>query len=473
MKYAKQLAVLSIASALVAAACGGDDSSSSTKATTAGSTAGSTATSASGGASEDGTGASILGGEIQCKQQYKGKTVHVASPVRNNDQDTKAISDFTAAYGPLMKCTGLQISFDGTDQFETQIKVLLDGGNPPDVIDFPQPGLLASEAQKGKLKELPAAVAKHTTSDYIGGWADYATVDGKIYGMPTRANVKSFVWYSPKAFADKGYKIPTTLDELKALSDKIVADGGTPWCAGIESGGATGWPVTDWFEDGMLRFNTPEDYDNWVSHKLPFSDPKVKTVADWVGSYLKNAKYMGGDAAVKAIATTKFQDGGLPILQGKCYMHRQASFYADIWPKGTTIGPDGQVNVFYLPTKGANDPKVMLGAGDIYAVGTDKPESYDTLLYGGSQAYVANLDKAGRNELSPLANFDTSVIANPTTRLFADQLKSSKVFRFDGSDLMPGAVGAGTFWKEATNWIVGQDTTDQMLKAIDDSWPKS
>ena len=62
--------------------------------------------------------------------------------------------------------------------------------------------------------------------------------------------------------------------ELTALSDQIVADGGTPWCAGIESGVATGWPITDWFEDFMLRLNGPDVYDQWVNHEIPFDDPE-------------------------------------------------------------------------------------------------------------------------------------------------------------------------------------------------------
>ena len=61
--------------------------------------------------------------------------------------------------------------------------------------------------------------------------------------------MKSFVWYSPKLFKEKGWTVPTTWDEMTALSDKIAATGMKPWCAGIGSGEATGWPVTDWLED--------------------------------------------------------------------------------------------------------------------------------------------------------------------------------------------------------------------------------
>jgi alpha-glucoside transport system substrate-binding protein len=446
----KRIALAAIAVTLVAAACGSDAKTANPS------------TSASGGSS-------ILNGEIKCNQQYKGKTVEIFSPTRVNGTDN-APADYVAAYQPLVDCTGVTIKWTGTDQFETQINVRMAGGNAPDVIDFPQPGLLASLVKKGQLKPLPDNIAKHTTNDFVAGWAEYSSVDGKVYGIPGRNSIKSLVWYSPKMFKDKGYKIPTTLDELKALSDQIVKDGGTPWCIGAESGAATGWVLTDWMEDFMLRINGEKVYDQWVNHTIPFNDPKVKAVADAVGAYVKNPAYLGGADLVKAIATTKFQDGGLPILDGKCYMHRQASFYSGIWPKGTTIGDDKQVNVFYLPSP-AGGPKYMLGAGDIYSAGNTKPESYDVVLFTGSAAYQA-AETAKRGDLSPLKGIDTSKIADPFIKKLQELANSADVFRFDGSDLMPGAVGAGTFWKEVTAWVIG-GSTDDFLNNVEKSWPKS
>jgi len=40
-----------------------------------------------------------------------------------------------------------------------------------------------------------------------------------------RTNVKSLVWYSPDNFEDNGYEVPTTMEDLIALSDQMVADG--------------------------------------------------------------------------------------------------------------------------------------------------------------------------------------------------------------------------------------------------------
>lgn len=453
----KRIAVGAIALSLVLAACGSDDSSSGNGGT-------------SGGSTPD----SILNGEIKCEQQFKGKSVSVFSPVRDSDND-KPIADYVAAYQPLVDCTGVEIKWEGTDQFETEINVRLEGGNAPDVIDFPQPGLMAAAARKGYLKEFPEDLAAHVKNDFIAGWDGYGTVDGKIYAIPGRSNIKSLVWYSPAAFKEKGYEVPTSLDELKALSDKIVADGGTPWCVGAESGVATGWVLTDWMEDFMLRINGEKVYDQWVNHEIPFNDPKVKAVVDAVGAYVKNADYLGGDALVKAIATTKFQDGGLPIVTGDCFMHRQASFYASLWGKkadGTdvTVGPEGDVNVFYLPSP-AGGPKYMLGAGDLYAAGSDKPETFAVLKYTGSADYQIQIVNK-RKELSPNKAIDFTQITDPFTKQLSELQASADVFRFDGSDMMPGAVGAGTFWTEVTKWVVG-GSTDDFVNNVEASWPKS
>jgi alpha-glucoside transport system substrate-binding protein len=453
MKHGKRFAAVAIAASVVVAACGSDEKKESSTAETS---------------APASSGKSLLNGAIACDGQHKGKEVSIFSPVRDSETD-KAATRLRDAYAPLEECTGVKVVFDGTDQFETEVKVRVDGGNPPDVIDFPQPGGFLDLIKKGQLKPFPDGLANAVKSENVAGWPELATVDGKVYGVPSRANVKSMVWYSPKMFADKGYTIPTTLEELTALSDKIVADGGTPWCLGIESGVATGWVITDWFEDMMMRVNGPDVYDQWVKHEIPFNDPKVKAVADAVGAIVKNPDYIGDEDAVKAIATTKFQEGGFPILEGNCYMHKQASFYSTIWPAGTTIGADGAVNTFYFPVK-SGDPKYMLGGGDLLGAGTDKPETFDVLLYTNSADYANALVAAGDTSLSPRKDFDTAQFKDPVIKSFADLLKGSEIFRFDGADMMPAAIGSGAFWQEATKWVTGETTTEEFLDNVEKAW---
>jgi alpha-glucoside transport system substrate-binding protein len=44
--------------------------------------------------------------------------------------------------------------------------------------------------------------------------------------------------------------------------------------------------------------------------------------------------------------------------------------------------------------------------------------------------------------------------------------------RFDASDLMPGEVGAGSFWKGMVDYVNGSVDLDAALQEIDASWPR-
>lgn len=382
------------------------------------------------------------------------------------------------SYKPFEECTGAKVKYEGSKEFEAQLLVKVKGGNAPDIAFIPQPGLLNTLVKEtGKVVEAPAETAANVDKHWEKSWKEYGSVDGKFYAAPLGANVKSFVWYSPKMFKDKGYEVPKTWDEMMKLTEKIAAEdtNAKPWCAGFGSGDATGWPGTDWLEDLMLRTAGPETYDKWLKHEIPFNDPQVETAMDKMGAILKDPKYVnGGFGDVKSIATTTFQDGGQPILQNKCYMHRQASFYAANWPQGTKVAEDGDVFAFYLPTVDESKGRPVLGGGEFVAAFSDRPEvkAFQTYLSSPEWANAKAKATPGGGWVSANKGLDVNNLKSPIDKLSYETLADEKaVFRFDGSDLMPAAVGSGTFWKGMTNWITGADTKSQ-LKMIEDSWPK-
>ncbi|NLT54913.1 MAG: carbohydrate ABC transporter substrate-binding protein [Actinomycetales bacterium] len=398
---------------------------------------------------------------------FDGASVNVYSSIRDIEAER-----FEESFKQFEDCTGIDIVWEGTGEFEAQLQVRVDGGNAPDIATIPQPGLLKTLVDKGAVKPAAEKVKTQSEANYPKDWLDYGTVAGTFYAPPLGANVKSFVWYSPKTFTEKGWQIPTTWAELKTLSDTIAGTGIKPWCAGIESGDATGWPATDWVEDLVLRTAGTEVYDQWVTHEVPFNAPQIVTAVDEAGSILKNDKYVnGGFGGVKSIATTAFQDAGLPILDGKCALHRQASFFANQWPEGTKVAEDGDVYAFYLPGQDTSS-KPVLGGGEFLAAFNDKPETQAVQLYFGSESWVNAKAKIG-DWFTANNKLDVANVANPIDKLSVQLLQDPEtVFRFDGSDMMPGAVGAGSFWKGMTDWITGKSTADT-LKYIEDSWPKS
>ncbi|WP_012183996.1 ABC transporter substrate-binding protein [Salinispora arenicola] len=400
-------------------------------------------------------------------QGHGGAEVSIYASIRDAEADL-----LEQSWEQFAECTGIEIDYEGSGEFEAQLQVRVDGGNAPDIAFVPQPGLLSRFAQAGKLKPASAETKAMAEENYAADWLKYSTVAGQFYGAPLGSNVKSFVWYSPKMFQEQGWTVPTTWDDLIKLSDSAAAGGIKPWCVGIESGDATGWPATDWIEDVLLRTQTPEVYDQWTTHGIPFNDQRVVDAVDRAGTILRNEKYVnGGYGGVKSIATTSFQEGGLPILQGECALHRQASFYANQWPADSRVAEDGDVFAFYFPAIDPSKGKPVLGGGEFTVAFDDRPEVQAVQTYLASGEYANSRAKLG-NWVSANRKLDVANVANPIDKLSVEILQDeSTVFRFDGSDLMPAAVGAGTFWKEMVSWISGKDTK-AALDAIESSWPR-
>jgi alpha-glucoside transport system substrate-binding protein len=443
-----------VAAALLLAACG---SSSSSTASSSGSPAASNTDPAC--------------ADYAAYGSHPGTSVSVFTSILPPEQQK-----FEAAWKQFSTCTGITVKYEGSDQFEAQLPTRVAGGNAPDIAFIPQPGLLAKMVQTGAVKAAPADTTKNVDQYWNPQWKTYGSVDGTFYSAPLGSNMKSFVWYSPSLFKAKGYTVPTTWDDLWKLSDKMAADGMKPWCGGVESGGATGWLATDWLEETVLRQSGGDVYDKWISHDIKFDSPEITKAMDTLAGWMKNDKYVNaGIGNVATIATTAFQDGGKPILTNKCGMYQQASFYAAQWPtfkKDVKIAEDGDVFAFYLPSI---DPavKAVEGGGEFVTAFSDKPEvqSFQTFL---SSATFATLKVKGGGWVSANSGVDLSSYQDPISKLSAQYLTdSTALFRFDASDLMPAAVGAGAEWKQLTAWFAENKPTKDVLDAIDAAWPAS
>jgi alpha-glucoside transport system substrate-binding protein len=400
-----------------------------------------------------------------------GQSLTIFGPWRGEDQVL-----VETMLGYFSAASGVTVNYSSSEGYEQQLIIDAQAGSPPDIAILPQPGLIAELAKGGFITPLPAEAGTWLTENYGAGdsWAalgTYAGPDGTpaLYAFPYKADVKSLVWYSPDNFADAGYEVPATMEELMALTDQIVADGGTPWCIGLGSGGATGWPATDWVEDMMLRTQPPEVYDQWVTNQLPFNSPEVVAAIEAFGTFAKNDAYVAGGAA--AVASTDFRDSpkGLFSSPPQCYMHRQASFIPSFFPEGTELGTDA--DFFYFPAYAEKDlGSPVLGGGTLAFIMKDSE---------AAQAFIAFLQTPIAHEVwmaqsgfvTPYKGVNADLYGSDALKKQGEILSNATTFRFDGSDLMPGAVGAGTFWTGMVDFVGGK-SAQEVADAIQASWPK-
>lgn len=400
----------------------------------------------------------------------KGKDLTIFGPWRGDDQ---ILFESVLAY--FSEATGANVKYSSSENYEQQIVIDTQAGSPPDVAILPQPGLLADLASKGFLVPLGDDVSSWVKENYGAGqsWVDLGTYKGKdgasaYFAFPYKADVKSLVWYVPENFEEAGYEIPTTMEELLALSDKIVADGGTPWCIGLGSGGATGWPATDWVEDLMLRQQSPEVYAKWVSNEVKFNDPAVVGAIEEFGKFARNEKYV--DGGVAAVASTDFRDSpkGLFGVPPRCYMHHQASFIPSFFPEGTKVGEDA--DFFYMPTYASKPElgKPVLGAGTLVTITKDTPVARAFLEF--LRTPIAHEVWMGQSSfLTPYKGVNTDAYANEQMKKQGEMLVTATTFGFDASDLMPGKIGAGAFWTGMVDFVGGK-SAEAVATDIQKAW---
>jgi len=398
-----------------------------------------------------------------------GQTIDVFGPWLGPDQE---LVESVFAYFEM--ATGADVNYAGSDSFEQQIVIDVEAGSPPHLAIFPQPGLASDLAGLGKLIPLGDKLEEFTLENYAAGqsWVDlgtYADAEGNddYFGFFYKVDLKSLVWYSPENFEDAGYEVPATMEDLIALSDQIVEDGATPWCIGLGSGDATGWPATDWIEDIMLRTQSPEVYDAWVSNELPFNAPEIVNAIEIFGSFAKNEAYVNGGVA--AVGATDFRDSpkGLFTVPAQCFLHHQASFIPSFFPEGTELGVDA--DFFYFPPFASQDlGNPVLGAGTLWAL-TEESDAARVLLDYLSTPLANEIWMAQSGLLSPHLGVNLEAYANDTLRGQGEILLGATTFRFDGSDLMPGAIGAGSFWTGMVDFVAGK-SAQEVADAIQASW---
>lgn len=384
----------------------------------------------------------------------------------------EAFSNLVAFFN---EATGAQAVYSGSDSLEQQIVIDAEAGSAPNLTVFPQPGLAANMAERGFLTPLPAGTDDWTRENFAAGqsWVDlgtYADPSGQqqFYGFFFNVNVKSLVWYVPENFEDFGYEVPTTMEEFRALMDQMVADGETPLCVGLGSGGATGWPATDWVEDLMLRNYPPAVYDDWVSNAMPFDDPRVIAVIEAYGSFTGNDDYVAGNATDTAAIDFRDSPKGLFSSPPQCMMHRQASFIPAYFPEGTELGLDA--DFFYFPAYAEKDLGTpVLGAGTLFAI-TNPSSAAEGFIEFLKTPFAHEIMMSQDGFLTPHLGADAANYSNDTQRGQGEILTNATTFRFDGSDLMPGGVGAGSFWTGMVDYSSGTKDAATVAAEIQSSW---
>jgi len=395
----------------------------------------------------------------------EGETVKISGGITGSEADL-----LQQTFDSFTDDTGIIVEYTGDKSFEGNIVTKVAGGDAPDIAIVPQPGLLKALVDTGEVKPAPAAVEDNVDANWSPDWKVYGTFDDVFYAAPLMANVKGYVWYSPASFEAWGVEVPTTWEELLTLTETIrEKTGQPPWCAGFESGDASGWPGTDWIEGLVLRQSGPEVYDQWVANEVKFTDPEIENAFDAAGEILRNPDFVNaafGDVA--SINSTAFGNVAAPLANGTCALTHQADFlsayFLDVKNAAgatPTVAPDGDVYAFVLPgfEAGGESSAIEVG-GEFVAAFSDDAATQQVLEFLSTPEWAdARVSLGGKTSANMNAdpNLASSQFLVDAMKLVQDP---NTIKRYDAADIMPTAVGQGSFWRGMVDWIDGSPTTE-------------
>jgi alpha-glucoside transport system substrate-binding protein len=320
----------------------------------------------------------------------------------------------------------------------TVLATAIAGGNPPDVADVAQPGLVKQFVQQKHLK--PIAYAKSVISkNFAPAWAKLGIVNGKLYALLYKASNKSTLWYNVHSFKTAGVKAPKTWKQLISAAKTIKASGTPPYSLC----GSSGWTLTDLFENIYLRAFGTAKYNSLSAHKIKWTDPSVTKALKYMKQIVTGANVYGGTSGALQTAFPQCVDFAY-ATPPKAAMVIEGDFVANEILQATKAKPKKDFNVATFPsiTAGPNASAIET-SGDEIITFRDTP---------AIRAFVKYLATPKAAEIwAKLGGFGTGNLHVPATaypdaitRATETPLARAKSAVFDMSDQQPAAFGSTT-----------------------------
>ncbi len=298
------------------------------------------------------------------------------------------IADFQTTTGNTVKLNTVD-----HNTFQENINNYLQG-NPDDVFTWFAGYRMRFFAAQGLTGDISDVWTKLT--GFTDGFKSSATGDdGKQYLVP----VDYYPWalfYRKSVWAAHGYTVPTTMDQLIALSKQMQKDGLIP----IAFADKDGWPAMGTFDILNMRINGYQFHIDLMAGKKVWNGPEVKKVFDTWTSLLPYHQ-------TESLGRT-WQEAAQTLQQKKAGMYLLGLFVAQQF----TAAEQSDIDFFTFP---AIDPSIGSDALDAPIDGMmmrNKPKNEAgakaLLTYLGSvQAEKINLANDPGN-LFPNSGLDTS-----------------------------------------------------------------
>lgn len=387
-----------------------------------------------------------------------GTTVLVASELP---------ADLQALLTPFERREGVRVTSHPLEIGD--LEAMAAAGALPDVAIISRPAAIASLAGDGSLIELGYLDVAGLRSAMGDRLVDLGTVSGSgLYGLPIALSSGSRIWYPKAAFEAAGYAVPQIWPALLALSQQIVADGGTPWCLGTDEGASSGASAADWVEELVLHRAGPTVYDRWTDGERAFDSGDIaRAFGDFREIAFGDGFVDRGPANITHVSPWF---AALPMMQDPpgCWLDLATTAEWASWPERLRHA----VGVFPFPGPNASTDAAVRGKAYMVVAFYDRPEVRRVVEELTSEGFGAAI----ASDAESTGLFPATTSAAPAGGALVASINAglrealgAGTFRVDASDRMPTVVASG-FRQGMLEYLSGREDLGTLLRDIDAGW---
>lgn len=371
---------------------------------------------------------------------------------------------FKTVLDPFEKATGIQVQYEGTRDFAAVLQTRVEGGNPPDVVSTPAIGEMAALATDGKLADLRQVVGSDVLdANFSLSLLDTASLNGEVFGIFDTVDLGGLIWYNPHTY--QGPTDPATWEELQQWATESADAGMSPWCVGLESGAASGWPAADWIDEILLRQAGPEFHQRWQEGKEPWTSPEVKAAFETYGGMVSDGMAYGGTTNV---LSTNFAKAANPMFTDPpgCALQEQATFMGGIiLDSFPNLEPGKDLDYFPSPDFNPKYADIHSISGEIVGMINQTSQAVALVKYLSTREAGTLIASTGR-WLSPNKNVDESIYRDPFLQKASQVLKDAKGTYVLGNSLMP-QTEVDAFWAAGLDYTKDPGDLDSILARVE------
>jgi alpha-glucoside transport system substrate-binding protein len=374
----------------------------------------------------------------------------------------------TAALKPFESAAGVDVKYEATFSQQSILQTRIQAGDPPDLVFSAYPSQIVNLAKAGKLVPLNNIVdLRAVRKQYPKPLLDLGSVRGKLYAYFSIVNYHALVWFNTTKYT--GPRAPTWA-QLQAWATRSAQQGKPPWCLGIESGAATGWPAANELLDALfIRRYGPKLAAQWEAGKLKWTSPQVRWAWRQVGTIFTNPKMVTGGAP--AVASTNFLAAGNGMFTNppSCYLLSQAQWYGSFAAAAVSGASGSTVGYFRFPSITPAFKNLQMVDGNQVALLRNRAQARALAAYMATPQFAALLAASGQFFVPNVA-VPTSIYPTPAARALVQRLVKSKSAK-SSTILLPTVLFkvavTNQFFKDLTSYLQNPDKLDTYLKDMD------